>query len=348
MAVTIEATETPVRWTALKAAALLLLVTFLLGYRLGSVPLFDPDEGRNAEVAREMAVSGDFVLPTLNGLPYLDKPIVLFAAEAVAMKTFGANEMAARLPSLLFALATVLLIAWFGTRHFGLERGLLAGWVAAASPLLVAFSRIVIFDTGLTFFITFSILALYEAVVAGERRAGEGWRLAAWASMALGVLMKGPVALALPAMVLIPFAWRSGRIRDLASVWSALLFSVVLAPWLVLVSLRIPDFLDYALVTETVSRLTTNELKRQGPIWYFVPYLIGGFFPWILLLAANAKRIIRDERKTPQGWLFVLWIAVPFIFFSLSHSKRPQYILPLVAPIALLTALVAPRALRLT
>jgi 4-amino-4-deoxy-L-arabinose transferase-like glycosyltransferase len=279
-----------------RSAALLLALWAVVGaaglaHGLGRVPLVDPDEGRNAEVAREMAAGGDYVLPHLDGLPYLDKPVLYFAAAAVAIDGLGAGETAARLPALLAALATALLTGWFAVRLFGRGAGWPAAIAAGSAPLAVAFARIVIFDSLLSLLVTVALAALYFAVEAARpgARARDylGWTLLAWAAMALGVLTKGPVALVVPLLVATPFAlWRRGG----RAVWHPLgiaLLAVVVGPWVWAVSRRIPEFLDYALVTESWRRLTTPELKRTGPWWTFVPVLLGGTLPWSLAAAGG-------------------------------------------------------------
>jgi len=149
------------------------------------------------------------------------------------------------------------------------------------------------------------------------------------------VITKGPVAIALPLLVAIPYAiWRK-RFRALWSWGGLALFILAIAPWVWAISRAIPDFLHYVLVTETAQRLATKALKRTGPPWYFIPYLIGGALPWSIVLLANPRSIDRRDRSVVY---MLLWIAIPFLFFSISQSKRPQYILPLMAPIALLVA----------
>jgi len=293
-----------------------------IAWQLGGYPVLDADEGRNAEVGREMAATNDYVMPRLDGLPYLDKPIVYFAAEAATMEIAGPTEFAARFPSWLFTIATALLLAWFAAR---VEiSGALAAIIFLSMPLTIAFARTVIFDSALSFFITLALIAFYLEMPA-----------LAWAAMALGVITKGPVAIAVPMIVAIPYAiWRK-KARHLASVAGVILFVLIIAPWVWAISQKIPDFLRYVLVTETAQRLTTGTLKRTGPPWYFVPYLIGGAFPWIF---AVFRKPTTDNRQLWLDRYLLLWMAVPFVFFSLSQSKRPQYILPLMPAIALCVA----------
>jgi 4-amino-4-deoxy-L-arabinose transferase len=307
----------------------LIVCALAIGIHLGGPPLIDADEGRNAEVAREMAATNDYVLPRLNTLPYLDKPIVYFAAEAAVMELLGPTELAARLPSYLFTLATAALLFWWSRRRIGEE----AAWVTSiaylAMPLTIAFARIVIFDSALSLFIVLAIIAFFEAIETKNKR----WTIVAWAAIALGVLTKGPVALALPLITAIPFAiWRKS-FRMLFSVVSLVVFVAMIAPWVWAVSREVPDFLHYVLVTETAARLATDELKRTGPPWYFLPYLIGGALPWSIVAAASWREW---TTRKPLVVFVLLWILVPLVFFSISQSKRPQYILPLMPPVALL------------
>ncbi|HEY6321975.1 MAG TPA: phospholipid carrier-dependent glycosyltransferase, partial [Thermoanaerobaculia bacterium] len=325
-------------------AAIVALVA-AVSWGLGSYPLLDPDEGRNAEVAREMMAGGDFVLPRLDGLPYLDKPVLFFAADALSQRLLGAGEAAARLPALVFALATAALTAWFAGRLFGRRARWIAGVAALAAPLPIAFARTVIFDSALTFFMVVALCAFYLAVEASAatRRAASagvfltrgkadaagplpeevaggwlGWTALAWVAMGLGVLTKGPVALAVPLLAAAPFAAfrRSSR-----AVWHPLgpaLLALCVGPWVWAVSRRVPEFLHYALFTETWQRVATPEMNREGPIWFFIPCLLAGALPWSVLALAGCRRgwaprgggRLLDRLDPPRLYL-ALWIALP-------------------------------------
>jgi len=347
-----------------------------LVYGLTAYPLLDPDEGRNAEVAREMAATNDYIMPQLDGLPYPDKPVLFFAVEAALMELLGPTVLAARLPPLLFTLGTIGVVAWFAQRRGGRCAGWTAAVAMAASPLVLGFARTVIFDAALTFFVVVAVVAFYEAVhrpfhgsTVGRfdqstsrrfdgsedaralrtaeppnPRTGEpGWAWAAigWAAIAFAVLTKGPIGLALPLMIAIPYAaWRrAGRV--LVAPAGPLLCAVLLLPWLMAMSRRVPDFLSYALGTETLARLTTPALGRTGPWWYLFPIFLAGALPWSVAGLAGLARVgwrDGDRKIDPYVVLLLCWIAVPLVFFALSQSKRPQYVLPLVPAIALLVA----------
>jgi 4-amino-4-deoxy-L-arabinose transferase-like glycosyltransferase len=324
----------------------LLIVAAALFINLGAYPLYDADEGRNGEVGREMAATNDYVMPRIDGMPYLDKPIVYFAAEAMCMEVLGPTELAARLPAYLFTLFTAALIFWFARRVWGEDEALIAAIAYLAMPLTLAFSRTVIFDSALSFFMVLSTIAFYFAVedrrprLSGAeldrrgRLSSTGWTAIAWASIALGVLTKGPVAIAVPLLIAIPYAIKRKAFRALWSWLGLVLFVVIIAPWVWAVSRVVPDFLHYVLVTETAQRLATKALKRTGPPWYFIPFVIGGALPWCIPAGMSLRRAHREDAT----FFAVLWVLVPFLFFSISQSKRPQYILPVMPAIALLAA----------
>jgi 4-amino-4-deoxy-L-arabinose transferase-like glycosyltransferase len=330
------------RSSLLPRLAWLLFLVAALAFRLGGYPLLDPDEGRNAEVAREMVASGDYLVPRLDGLPYLDKPVLFFAADAAALKLLGPSELAARLPSLLFALATAGLTAAFAARLFGREAAWIAGTAAAATPLAVAFARTVIFDSLLAFLVTLALVAFYWAVEAkSEGRRAFAWSALGWGAMALGVLTKGPVAVAVVLLVAVPYAlWRRvGKV--LLYPLGPLLFLSLILPWVWAMSRQVPEYLHYTLVSETWRRMTTDQFERTGPFWYFLPCLLVGALPWPFVVLAARRSLPGREasgRLDRRLVFLLLWLALPFVLFSLSHSKRPQYILPLLPAVALLVA----------
>ena len=314
-----------------------------LTWNRGGYALLEPDEGRNAEVMREMATHGPWWLPRLNGLPYVDKPVAHFAVGAAAVRAFGPTESAARLPSLLFTLGTLVVIGGFAHRTIGRQAGWHAAVVTAATPFTLAYARTVIPDATLTFCVTGALAAFYLAVDAAERAAPAGrWSLAGWAAVALGVLTKGPVALAFPLLVALPYAaWRR-RLATVLDPRGLLLLLGVVLPWVFAMSTVVPDFLGYVLFVETAQRVATDALGRTEPWWYFLPVLVGAALPWSLLLPQalpDAVRALRERRVDPRAVFAALWLVAPLVLFSLSRSKRPQYVLPLLPPVALLVAL---------
>jgi 4-amino-4-deoxy-L-arabinose transferase-like glycosyltransferase len=313
---------------------------------LGSYPLMQPDEGRNAEVAREMVASGNFVVPHLNGLPYVDKPVLHFAAAGASLRAFGVNEFAARLPSIVFTLLTAAMVAWFGRRVWNVEVGRTAAAMTLSAPLVFAMSRVVILDALFAMLMVGALLSLYLATEARSAGTGDNgapwrrWSLLGWAFIGLGILTKGPVALLIPLIAAIPYAVHRRALRAVLYLPAVVLSIVVVAPWVAQMSKDLPGYLHYVVVTETWQRVTSDKLHRTQPFWFFVPVLAAGAFPWICMAVAGLWKRWRapDAEKDPRILFLVLWIALPFLFFSLSRSKLPHYMLPLVPAVALLAA----------
>jgi hypothetical protein len=246
------------------------------------------------------------------------------------MEVIGSTVLAARLPSLLFTLATMLVVAWFGRRLFGPVAGWLAAIATGATPLTLAFARTVIFDSALTFFMVVALAGIFIAVeqlesAPPEHREATWWPTLAWSAIALGVLTKGPIALALPLMIAVPYvAWRR-QWRALIEPVGIASFFALLLPWVVAVSRETPDLLQYALVTETFKRLTTDELQRTGPFWYFLPIVVAGALPWSLVVLAGWRTL--SKRDVDQPWdrrivFLFLWVAVPTAY--LWATPRPR------------------------
>jgi 4-amino-4-deoxy-L-arabinose transferase-like glycosyltransferase len=314
------------------------LALFSLGHGVGSTALMEPDEGRNAEVGREMAISGDYVVPHYNALPYLDKPVFFFAATAMAIEALGPSELAARLPALGFTLAAVVLVIGFAWRRYGAETALAAGLMLATAPLVMAFSRIVIFDAVMMFWVSLACVAFHLSL----DRPGIRWQLLAWGATGVAVLTKGPVGLLLPLLVGIPAALATGRsLRRLVHPAGIALFLLITLAWFLAVVARHPEFPHYAFVRETLQRVATDRMERTGPLYYFIPLLLAGGFPWALTLFAwpSISGFWRQRLGAHRDEIFLLvWILMPLLFFSLSQSKRSGYILPVFPALALLAA----------
>lgn len=313
---------------------LLLAAALALAFDMGGYPLFDPDEGRNAEVAREMAASNDYLVPRLDGLPYLDKPVVYFAAAAAVMEVLGPTETAARLPALLFTLATLVIVVQFARRRWGDDTGWLAGLALATMPMVLAYARTTIFDSALAFCTTAAILAFWD-----ERP------VLAWAAMGLGAITKGPVALLIPLATMVPHALLTGRpLRRLFAPAGLGAFALVALPWFLAVSARIPEFPHYVFVRETFERVTTTRFHRTAPFWYFLPILPVAAFPWIVPALSRLKDwrwawlARRVNPNAQDALLLACWVLGPLVFFTLNQSKLPQYVLPLMPPFAFAAA----------
>ncbi|MEJ2583168.1 MAG: phospholipid carrier-dependent glycosyltransferase, partial [Acidobacteriota bacterium] len=225
---------------------------------------------------------------------------------------------------------------------------MVAATASATAPLALGLSRVVIMDTMMSFFVALALIAFFIAIEK-QKGAEEGtaggrtsmfWTLVAWAAMGLGVLTKGPVAIAVPLFVATVYGIRR---RSLPTVWhpfGVMTMLIIVLPWVWAVSRQIPDFVRYVVVTETWARMTTDELRRTEPFWFFVPVLLFGAFPWSFLVLSNLRaNLIPDDPDDRWIRLYLwLWIVLPLVFFSLSRGKQEQYVLPLIPAVALLVA----------
>ena len=329
----------------------LVIAWFALCFRLGSLPLLQPDEGRNAEVAREMKLSGAWLVPTYNGVDYLDKPAFYFKAVAVSLAVLGDNETAARLPSAIFGLALLGAVFAFCRKIHGTRCGLLAVIVTSTMPLFVMNSRTVIFDMALALFVCCAIFAGYLAEEA-EGRTRRNWYLLGAASAGLATLVKGPVGFVIPLLVLLIFnrvEARRGAWKRLFAPLNLLVFFGVTLPWFVGLCLVHRDFLQYGLVEETFHRFTTSRtFHRSEPFYFYLVIVAATFFPWSLLLPEAGVATWRQRwmKRHPADRLCLVWSLAVVVFFSISQSKLPGYILSVTVACGILVARLFDEALK--
>jgi 4-amino-4-deoxy-L-arabinose transferase-like glycosyltransferase len=309
--------------------------------RLGGWALINPDEGRNASIALEMRTSGAWLIPTYDGLPYLDKPAFYFRAVALSYSLFGKSEAAARFPSALFGFGLLVVVYLFCRREFGWRTGALAVVVLGATPMYVTFSRMVIFDMGLTLAVCSAIFAGYlgERTLGRERRI---WYATGAFAAAVATLIKGPVGFFVPLLVLVAYGAverRWGVLRRICSpVNLAIFFSVSLA-WFLGVTFRHHDFPYYGIVVESFQRFSTQRFHRHGAFYYYVIVIAVLFFPWSTLLPEAVVSAWRARRRIlPAERLLAVAAVVVVLFFSLSKSKLPEYVLPGVVALGILVA----------
>lgn len=317
---------------------------------LGERKLTRPDEGRYAEISREMVASGDWLTPRLNGFKYFEKPALQYWATALAFEAFGMHEWSARLWPALTGFLALLWVGFIGRRILGPPVGLLAAAILAGSLLWAAFGQIDTLDMGVSFFMFLSVGAVLLAQDdAASPRARGLWMHAAWAAAALAVLSKGLIGIVLPAgavvvYVLVERDW--SRLRRL-NFWSgAALFFAIAAPWFVAVSLANDEFFHFFFVHEHFERFLTKTHGRYQPFWYFVPVLLVGFSPWAVTLVPSLAAAWRDapQRAFRPARFLLVWALLVFVFFSASDSKLAAYILPVFPALALLVAQYVTRA----
>lgn len=327
-----------IKKAAVSAAVLVVVLYFAM---LGSYSLIDPDEGRYAEIPREMIESGDFITPRLNYVKYYEKPPLLYWMVSASFCAFGENEFAARFPCVLCALLCAGITWALGRKMFGRTAGLIGGAVTATSILFFAIGRLCLTDMPLTLFLTASAASYWCAVSAAERKSARIYSALFWISMGLGVLTKGLVAIVLPCgtIVLHCIITRSARgIRSVASPIGVALFAAVTVPYFYAVCSVDPEYFDFFFIREHFLRYTTTVHNRYEPMWFFVPIVIMGMMPWtgwLPSIFARGSALRYRETRGAAGYL-LLWCGVVLAFFSLSNSKLIPYVVPCLPPLAIL------------
>jgi 4-amino-4-deoxy-L-arabinose transferase-like glycosyltransferase len=328
---------------------LLLLFSVLFFLFLGRFPLSDPDEGRYAEIPREMIEQGDLITPRLDYVKYFEKPPLLYWLNALSFTVFGLNEFAARFPSALCGLMGILLTYQIGWKLFGRRPAFLGALVLGSSVGYLSLGRVNITDMVLTFCLTASLGSFLLATRDGEQHRGAYFHLF-YASAAFAVLAKGLIGVLFPGAVIffyLLFTRRWRTLREMRLATGIPLFLVIAAPWFILVSIKNPEFPRFFFIHEHFERYLTKVHGRYQPFWFFIPVVLGLMLPWSLFFPAAARTLWR-QRKAEAGdpvLFLALWAGVIFLFFSLSDSKLVPYILPDIPPAALLLGISFSRVL---
>ena len=330
------------RWLLL--AWLLLSVLVCNGLR----DLIQPDEGRYAEIPRQMLESGDWIVPQLNGLPYVEKPPLQYWATAAAYALFGVQDWVSRLWNLLLGVAGIATVWAAGQRLFGERAGRYAALILLSSPLYMLVGQVNLLDMGVTFFLSAALLCFVlaqrdESTSIQRRR----WMLLCWTALGWGFLQKGLEALAVPGVALVAYT----LLRRDAALWGRLHLGLGLAtlavwilPWTLLLGWRDGRYAEFFLIHEHFTRFLTTEHQRVQPYWYFGAVLLGACLPWTGLMLSAAWRALRAWRDgagaRPLSFdvplALAVWATTVVLFFSLSGSKLVPYIMPCVPPLALL------------
>ena len=318
---------------------------FLFFYGLGSFGLVGADEPRYAQVAREMLARHDWITPTLGGKAWLEKPALYYWQAEIAYAIFGVRDWVARIPSAFDASLMVLAVYWFlrGRRS---EVALDGALMVASAAGVVGFAHAAATDIPLTAMFTIALLAWYAWWETRRRTLLASF----YVFLALATLAKGPVAPALAGVIIVLFAIAAGRGGILLkTLWppGMLLFLSVILPWYVDVQMHNPEFFRVFILEHNLARFGTNLYQHQQPFWFFIPVLLLSLTPWVAFVCAGGWETLRDwwtKRRTlldsgdALSIFLVLWLVVPVVFFSLSQSKLPGYILPAIPAGPLLLA----------
>ncbi len=319
---------------AFALGAVTVLGILVLFFNLGSYGLWEPDEARYAEIAREMLALRDLVVPHLNYVAYVEKPPLLYWLIALSFKALGRNEFAARLIPALSALAGVLMVFFFARRTLGRRQGLMAAAILATAPLYAVMGQVLTTDMLLTALVTAASFALFL-----HYREGGRWCWAAYIAMGLATLTKGPVGIALPVLSILAFLWWNGELggafRRFHAVAGAVIVLAIAAPWFVAISIAEPGFTDFYFVGEYVKRVFQPSYSHGEPIYFYAPVLIGGLLPWPLIAPFLRWR---QSAANPARRFCIAASAVTIAAFSIASAKLIPYILPAFPPLAVLIA----------
>lgn len=325
-------------------AAMLFIWFFALGLR----DLISTDEGRYADIAMEMLQTGDWITPRLNGLLYFEKPPLQYWASAIGFSIFGFNDFTARLWPGLTGFLTVISVWFTAKRLWGSLAGEHAALVVVSCAWMFTNSHFLTLDMGVSFFLALSLCCFLLAQDAQESHQQAWWMRACWAAMAGATLSKGLIGLLIPGASLFFYSVINRDIKPwLRMQWISGLsiFLLLAAPWFYLVSVRNPEFAQFFFIHEHVERFLTTTHQHEGPLWFFIPDLLIGLLPWtsllfVMLIAGWRKTDLDGDKKSvfnPKRFLIV-WCGFIFVFFSISGSKLPSYILPIFPALGLLVA----------
>jgi 4-amino-4-deoxy-L-arabinose transferase-like glycosyltransferase len=332
-------------WNKETLFVITLVVTcwILFFFGLGDIPIKDIDEAMHAATSRDMVLSGDWVTPRFNGKNFYDKTPLYNWLAAISFLIFGFTEFAARLPAALLGSGCVMITYWLARSMFGPVVAFLSALVLATSAEVIVLARVVVHDISLAFFVTLALTLFFVGYKNEEHR--KPAFLFGYAALGFAVLAKGPVGVVLPMMIIGLFLICKRQLRFLKEMqigWGLLIFLAVAAPWYILMSVRNPDYSEYFFLKQNIGSFLSQQSRHPKPFYYYIPVLMGGFFPWSLFLPLALFRAIRAKAALHgDGVIFALiWFGVVFIFFSMASSKLGTYILPLFPAAALLVGVV--------
>lgn len=331
------------------AAAVLYLCFFS---HAGAFGVIGPDEPRYASIARSMMESGDWVTPRLDGQPWFEKPVLYYWGAAAAFQIFGVSEFSARLPSAVLAALAALALAWLARRIYGAGTAWAVLLIFPTCVGVFAFARAGTTDMPFSASLALAMLAAFRVTEHADQPPRRHWQILFGALLGVATLAKGPAAIVLAGGSVGLWVVVTGRWKQawrLAHPLAVIAFCAVALPWYVLCAMRNPEFLSIFLLSHNVARFLTPVFQHEQPLWFFGPILLLGLLPWSALLAGAARDAMslwREKKLSASpAFFFACWAVFPLVFFSVSRSKLPGYILPVFAPLALLLARSLTRAI---
>lgn len=322
-----------------------LIIAFYTAW-LGSYPVFTPDEGRYTEVAREMIASGDYITPRVNGVVFLDKPILYYWLQAAAIKVFGLKEWAFRFFPALFGVFGCLITYVCGRMLFDRRTAFMASSILATSTLYFACAHYANLDLEVAVLISAALLCFITGIQNPTPALRLKFMCAAYFFSATAMLTKGMIGIIFPVMIIGLWMLLLNQWRVLTKMYlhyGLLIYAVVLTPWYYFIQKNNPEFMHYFFVTQHVKRfLSTETFNNQSPVWFYLPVIFLGLFPWSLFvlqaIVKNMQLVLQRNKQYLTEFFLLIWSISVFTFFTIPHSKIISYILPIFPALALLLA----------
>ncbi|MFO5439752.1 MAG: ArnT family glycosyltransferase [Dolichospermum sp.] len=365
--------QRPVLAVAVSSLSLLVIGWIAFGWNLGNVGLIDETEPLFAEASRQMLLTGDWITPFFNGETRFDKPALIYWCQAIAYSIMGVNEWAARTPSALAAMGVIALafytVQWYFTKKDELEKvtnlprryltAALAAALMALNPEMIVWGRTGVSDMLLTGCIGSTLLCFFlgyaqnnRAIVIANWQFPNQWYLASYVLIAGAILTKGPVGIVLPGLIMIAFALYVGKFwqiwREMRPILGMVIVLVLSLPWYILVTWRNGwNFINAFFVYHNIERFTEVVNGHSAPWYFYFLVVLLGFAPYAVYIPESLVRLklwqrsywLQKERSQHLGLFVSLWFLGVFGFFTISVTKLPSYVLPLMPAAAILVAL---------
>ena len=307
---------------------------------LGIPALFNPDEGRYAEIPREMLLMHQFVVPHLDGIIYFEKPPLIYWLVAFFEHVFGYSEWSVRAVNALLAITTCLSVYLFSRYFYDRTTAYFAALTLSSSLLFFFMGHLMTLDMGVTCFLTLNLLLLFSGLLTKK-----AWLLyLGYAAAALVILTKGLIGLIFPMMIfglwiIITGQWQ--LIKQARLISGLLIILIIALPWHILAQQQVPSFFHQYIIVQQFLRFLTPIMSREMKFWTYLLVFLASFFPWVIFSGIYLKKLfmqLKHRLKLQKEWFFLIWIFAIFLFFAFSNSILIPYLEPITPAMALFTA----------